>query len=65
MFRNEFSYVVNYKRMIIKNGGIFMKKIFKRNCMKKVVSLMLIVALSLSVAESIGSTKWCMQRKAI
>ena len=34
-----------------------MKKIFKRNCMKKVVSLMLIVALSLSVAESIGSTK--------
>ena len=57
MFRNEFSYVVNYKRMIIKNGGIFMKKIFKRNCMKKVVSLMLIVALSLSVAESIGSTK--------
>lgn len=22
LFRNEFSYVVNYKRMIIKNGGI-------------------------------------------
>ena len=43
--------------MIIKNGGIFMKKIFKRNCMKKVVSLMLIVALSLSGVKPIKSTE--------
>ena len=34
-----------------------MKKFIKGNCMKRAVSLVLIVALSLSVAESIGSTK--------
>lgn len=34
-----------------------MKKIFKRNCMKKVVSLMLIVALSLSGVKPIKSTE--------
>ena len=34
-----------------------MKKFIKGNCMKMAVSLVLIVALSLSVAESIGSTK--------